>query len=117
MREVKQLTILASLFLLYGAGSVDMMAGQEVGDTFPGVSLGLIYETSYQPVLAIKPFSSRFGGGGVDVQVEAIIARDLRYSDRFELLDSLPASLVGEGIDYTLWDQLVRYKAKSAQYD
>jgi len=106
MREVKQLTILAILFLLYGAGSVDMMAGQEVGDTFPGVSLGLIYETSYQPVLAIKPFSSRFGGGGVDVQVEAIIARDLRYSDRFELLDSLPASLVGEGIDYTLWDQL-----------
>ena len=42
MREVKQLTILASLFLLYGAGSVGMMAGQEVGDTFPGVSLGLI---------------------------------------------------------------------------
>ncbi len=43
---------------------------------------------------------------GSRVQVEAIIARDLRYSDRFEMLDSLPASLVGEGIDYTLWDQL-----------
>jgi len=65
-----------------------------------------VYETSFQPVLAIKPFSSRFGGGGLDVQVEAIIARDLRYSDRFEMLDSLPASLVGEGIDYALWDQM-----------
>ncbi len=106
MREVTRLTLLAGLFLLYGAGSGKMAAGQEREDTFPGVRLGLVYETSYQPVLAIKPFSSRFGGGGVDVQVEAIMARDLRYSDRFELLDSLPASLMGEGIDYTLWDQL-----------
>ncbi len=106
MTEVKQLTILAGLVLLFGAGSLDTAAGQEREDTFPGVRLGLIYETSYQPVLAIKPFSSRFGGGGVEGQVQAIIGRDLRYSDRFELLDSLPASLVGEGIDYTLWDQL-----------
>lgn len=106
MREVTRLTLLTGLFLSYGAGLGNMAAGQEREDTFPGVRLGLVYETSYQPVLAIKPFSGRFGGGGVDVQVEAIIARDLRYSDRFELLDSLPASLVGEGIDYTLWDQL-----------
>jgi TolB protein len=106
MREVKQLKLLASLILLFGAGSMDRVVGQERGDSFPGVRLGLIYEVTYQPVLAIKPFSSRFGGGGVYVQAEAIIARDLRYSDRFQMLDSLPASLVGEGIDYTLWDQL-----------
>ena len=80
--------------------------GQEPGDTFQGVRLGLIYETSYQPVMAIKPFTSRFGGEGVDTRVQAIIARDLRYSDRFEMLDSLPPSMVGEGIDYTLWDQM-----------
>jgi len=106
MTEVKQLTILASLVLLFGVGSVERAAGQEREDTFPGVRLGLIYETSYQPVLAIKPFTSRFGGGGVEGQVQAIIGRDLRYSDRFEMLDSLPPSLMGEGIDYTLWDQL-----------
>ena len=106
MTEAKRLTLLASLILYFGAGAVDIVSGQEPRDTFPGVRLGLIYETSYQPVLAVKPFSSRFGGGGVEVQAEAIIARDLRYSDRFEMLDSLPASLVGEGIDYTLWDQL-----------
>jgi TolB protein len=106
MREVTRLKILVGLILLLGSGSVDALAGQERVDTFPGVRLGLIYETSYQPVLAIKPFTSRFGGGGVHSQAEAIIARDLRYSDRFEMLDSLPASLVGEGIDYTLWDQL-----------
>ncbi|MBT8396293.1 MAG: hypothetical protein HKO65_17080 [Gemmatimonadetes bacterium] len=106
MKEIKRLAFVTLLVVLAAAGAGGNLAGQEPGDTFPGVRLGLLYETSFQPVVAIKPFSSRFGGAGVDVQVEAIIARDLRYSDRFELLDSLPASLVGEGIDYQLWDQL-----------
>jgi TolB protein len=106
MRDVKRFVLLAGLVLGFGAGYVGAAYGQERGDSFPGVRLGLIYETSYQPVLAIKPFTSRFGGGGLESQVQAIIARDLRLSDRFEMLDSLPASLVGEGIDYTLWDQL-----------
>ena len=81
-------------------------SGQEVADSFPGVRLGLVYEAGFEPALAVKPFTSRFGGGGAEVQVEAIIARDLRYSDRFALMDSLPPSLVGEGMDYYLWDQL-----------
>jgi TolB protein len=106
MKAIKWLALSAALPLGFGKAWTSALVGQEPGDTFPGVRLGLIYETSYQPVLAIKPFSNRFGGGGVDVQVEAIIARDLRYSDRFELLDSIPPSLVGEGMDYTLWDQL-----------
>lgn len=106
MRDVKRFVLLAGLVLGFGAGYAGTACGQEPGDTFPGVRLGLIYETSFQPVLAIKPFSSRFGGGGLETQVQNIIARDLRYSDRFEMLDSLPASLVGEGIDYNLWDQL-----------
>lgn len=80
--------------------------GQEVQDTFPGVRLGLIYESGFEPALAIKPFTSRFGGGGAESRVEAIIARDLRYSDRFSLMDSIPAALVGEGVDYNLWDQI-----------
>ena len=106
MTEVKRMFLVASLILIGGIGSMDGASGQERVDSFPGVRLGLLYETSFQPVLAIKPFSSRFGGSGVDLQTQAIIARDLRYSDRFEMLDSLPASLIGEGIDYTLWDQL-----------
>ena len=75
-------------------------------DEIPGVSLGLVYETSYQPALAVKPFTGRFGGAGAASQVEAIIGRDLRYSDRFEVMDSLPGGLVGEGLDYALWDRL-----------
>lgn len=75
-------------------------------DSIPGVSLGLVYESAYQPALALKPFSGRFGGGGLAPQVEAIIGRDLRNSDRFNVIDSLPASLTGDGLDYGLWDGL-----------
>ena len=78
----------------------------QVEDTIPGVTLGLLYETGYQPALAIQPFSGRLGGEASASRVEAIIARDLRYSDRFEIMDSIPPSLVSEAIDYQLWDQL-----------
>jgi TolB protein len=94
------------ILLVLAGGWSGGLGAQEPEDTFPGVRLGLLYETSFRPVLAIKPFSNRFGGEGVEVAAEAIVARDLRYSDRFEMLDSLPASMIGEGIDYTLWDQM-----------
>lgn len=94
-------TVLLALALLPG------VAGAQEGEGFPGVELGLLYETSYQPALAVKPFGGRFGGQAAAGRVEAIVARDLRYSDRFQLLDSLPASLTdAAGVDYQLWDQL-----------
>jgi TolB protein len=65
-----------------------------------------MWGTAYSPALALKPFTGRFGGEGLTIQVEAIVGRDLRYSDRFQVMDSLPASMLGEGIDYTLWDRL-----------
>jgi TolB protein len=80
--------------------------GAQERDSIPGVTLGLIYETAYQPALALKPFTGRFGGAGTAAQAEAIIGRDLRNSDRFQMLDSLPTALTGQGIDYTLWDRL-----------
>ena len=106
MREVNRSRITAAFIGLVITLVPGALRGQEVRDTFPGVRLGLVYEAGFEPALAIKPFSSRFGGGGAEVQVEAIMARDLRYSDRFALMDSLPASLLGEGLDYNLWDQL-----------
>jgi len=88
-----------------------MVAGGEAEaqerDSIPGVSLGLVYETSYRPVLALKPFGGRFGGAGLAPDVETIVGGDLRNSDRFEMMDSVPASLVGgDAVDYTLWDRL-----------
>lgn len=75
-------------------------------DELPGVELGLVYANSYRPALAVQPFTGSFGGEAVAAQVEAIVGRDLRYSDRFEVLDSLPAGLVGSEVDYSLWDRL-----------
>jgi TolB protein len=75
-------------------------------DELPGVELGLTYANAYVPALAVKPFTGSFGGDAIASQVEAIVGRDLRSSDRFEVMDSLPAGLVGTGVDYTLWDRL-----------
>jgi TolB protein len=75
-------------------------------DSIPGVTLGLLYESEFQPALAVQPFSGPLGGELAALQVETIIATDLRYSDRFQVMDSLPASLVSDEVDYQLWDQL-----------
>jgi TolB protein len=105
MRGVKTMGRWVMLAVVMWAGCIISASAQE-RDSIPGVTLGLVYETAYSPALALKPFSGRFGGETVAPQVEAIIGRDLRNSDRFAVLDSLPGSLLGEGIDYALWDRL-----------
>jgi TolB protein len=95
----------AALAATAAALSASPSAAQE-RDSIPGVTLGLVYETSYTPALAIPPFAGRFGGEASSAQVEAIIARDLRYSDRFQVMDSLPQALTGQAVDYSLWDRL-----------
>lgn len=89
-------------------GALLQVDGARAQETLPGVRLGLAYENAYLPVLAIQPFTGRFGGQAAAGQVEAIVGRDLNYSDRFEMLDSLPTSLTGgdESVDYDLWDRL-----------
>jgi TolB protein len=94
--------LLVALWLVAQAAA----AAAQARDSIPGVTLGLVYETAFAAGFAVKPFTGRFGGEGVAAQVEAIVGRDLRYADRFSVMDSLPAALLGEGIDYTLWDRL-----------
>jgi TolB protein len=77
-----------------------------VEDNWPGVSLGLTYETRPLPTLAVQPFSSAPQAASQASQAENIIARDLQYSDRFSVLDALPAALVQDEVDYSLWDQI-----------
>jgi TolB protein len=66
----------------------------------------VVYSGSYLPALAIQPFTGSFGGEGQAPEVEAIIGRDLHNSDRFQMMDNLPAGLVGDQVDYALWDRL-----------
>lgn len=89
--------------------SLGVLGGGEVGaqeEQIPGITLGLTYSTAYLPALAVKPFTGSFGGAEIASRIEAIVGRDLRNSDNFEVMDSLPAGLVGDGVDYTLWDRL-----------
>ena len=104
MTSIRVLSSSAALVLVTLAGAP--RAGAQERDSIPGVTLGLVYETSYTPALAITPFTGRFGGEAAADQVEAIIARDLRYSDRFQVMDSLPQALMGEVIDYRLWNRV-----------
>lgn len=85
--------------------ATDGVRAQQV-DRIPGVSLGLVYSGGYVPTLAIQPFTGTFGGAGVAPQVEAIVGRDLYHSDRFQMMTDLPGGLVGELVDYALWDRL-----------
>ncbi len=71
----------------------------------PGIQLGLAYENLYIPPLAILPFTGPETSREVITEVQAIIGRDLDFSDRFVVLDSLPEGLADEGIQYSLWDQ------------
>ena len=83
-----------------------MPAAAQQRDTVPGVELGIVYQTSAQPALAVKPFQGGVGAEAVAGRVESILARDLHFSNRFTVMDSIPLALVGDGVDYVLWDDL-----------
>jgi TolB protein len=97
---------------LRAAGAALLLTGTVVtgasaqDERIPGVTLGLTYANTYLPALAIQPFNGRFGGEGLASRVEAIVGGDLRNSDHFEVMDSLPPAMTGEGVDYSLWDRL-----------
>jgi len=75
-------------------------------EEFSGVRLGLVYENAYVPALGVQQFSGRLGGDALASEVEAIVAQDLTFSDRFTILDDLPINVTAEEVDYSLWDRL-----------
>lgn len=80
------------------------LAAQEEG-VIPGVALTLLYENRYVPPIAILPIGTTGDSPDVGARVQAILARDLDYSDRFVIVDSLPAVFSDEGVEYGFWDQ------------
>jgi TolB protein len=101
---MKAAGILLGLAVALAATARDASAQER--DSIPGVTLGLVYETAYTPAFAIRPFTARFGGDAAAQEIQKILAADLRYSDRFKMMDSIPAALAGETLDYALWDRL-----------
>lgn len=83
------------------------LRGQVVEDRFPGVAFELIGSALRAAPFAIQPFSAPPGGEALASRAENIVARDLRLSNRFQVLDSLPAALAGgRQVDYALWEQI-----------
>ncbi|MDE2751938.1 MAG: hypothetical protein OXI83_05115, partial [Gemmatimonadota bacterium] len=97
---VLALTALTGLPLV----AAEPAAAQEEA-AIPGVQLGLAYENLYIPPLAILPFTGPEANAALVSEIQGIVARDLDYSDRFLVLDSLPEGLADDGIQYSLWDQ------------
>jgi len=99
--------IAVSVPVVLVAGSVfaAVLAHAQDDIAIPGIQLGLAYENLYIPPLAILPFTGPETSREVTAEVQAIIARDLDFSDRFVVLDSLPEGLADDGIRYSLWDQ------------
>ena len=82
------------------------LSAQEPGGQIPGVELTLLYENLYIPPLAILPFRTTGDNPETGALVHGIVARDLDYSDRFRIIDSLPALWSDQqGVQYAFWDQ------------
>lgn len=95
-------------FLVFGAllaaPAQTRLHAQEEG-VVPGVALTLLYENRYVPPIAVLPIRTTGDSPDVGDRVQAILARDLDYSDRFVIVDSLPAVFSDAGIEYAFWDQ------------
>ena len=83
-------------------------AAAQVGDTTrlpTGVRLGLIYTPGMAQRLAVRPFDAEGAGEVVAAQASEIIARDLDFSDRFDMV-APPVGLVGVPVAYAPWNEL-----------
>jgi TolB protein len=70
-----------------------------------GVQLKLVYETQYRDRVAVQPFSGQNVGRAAE-EVHRIIQRDLDYSDRFEMMFSIPQHLQQGAGNYDAWNSL-----------
>lgn len=75
-------------------------------DSIPGVALGLLYDGAHVPTLAVETFTAGFEVRDEASAAEAVLRRDLSYSDRFRVLRGFdgPAGDRG-GPDYPAWDR------------
>jgi TolB protein len=81
-------------------------AAQDPDQDLPeGVQLKLVYETRYRDRLAIQPFTGRETDPAVE-EVHRIVQRDLDYSDRFEMMFTIPERLQQGPLDYAALNSL-----------
>ena len=106
-REVSSKAVLLVLAtVLAGIMAPATVAAQEPDSDLPaGVRLRLVYQTEYRDRVAVQPFTGQ-GLGRVPEEIHRIVRRDLDYSDRFEMLFTIPERLQTGGADYGAWNDL-----------
>jgi len=105
---LRRSTLFAKTLLpgLAAAAAATGLAAQEEEGAIPGVELGIVVQDRYVPPIALQPFTLLVeGDDALGREIELIIARDLDYSDRFLVRDTLPADFAGGGVQYALWEQ------------
>lgn len=89
----------ASLLAVIATASASQAQEEEV-------RLGITYRPGYVPAIAITKIETEAPYAVVASAIDSILARDLDYSDRFEIL-AIPDSLRrGAAVNYGLWNQL-----------
>jgi len=91
----------ACAFLTLTAASA---AAQE-DDVPRGVTLGLVYQASPRDRIAVRPFSASPGLAAAARDAQAIVAQDLDFSDRYEIVE-VPGRLGAGPVDYDAWNDL-----------
>jgi TolB protein len=95
-------TVCASLALLAVSGGGTQAHAQED----EGVRLGITYRPGYVPALAITDIEAEAPFAAVAAAIDSVIALDLDYSDRFEILPVPDSLRAGSAVNYGLWNQL-----------
>jgi len=98
-RTVRATLMVLTIALVAPAGA----AAQQPDGVPRGVQLKLVYETQFRPRLAVQPFA---GSGAIVEEVHRIVQRDLDYSDRFDMLVSIPERLRTGSGEYAAWNAL-----------
>ncbi|HEX6135354.1 MAG TPA: hypothetical protein VFZ24_15395 [Longimicrobiales bacterium] len=75
-------------------------------DPPPGIRLSTTYQTQHRPLLAIRPFDGAAPIAEAVDSITRIVQRDLDYSSRFNVVESIPESLRAGPIDYSQWSSL-----------
>ncbi len=95
--------VLLAVVLASAAPSVPGASAQEPGE----VRVGLTYRPGYLPALVLRGARAETDElEGAAARVDSILRRDLRYSDRFDMLEVPDSVGRGSGVRYELWNGL-----------
>ena len=64
------------------------------------------YDVRQRPVLAVRPFAGAGPIAEVIDSMTTIVARDLRFSDRYNMIDQIPLDLRAGAVDVAKWNAL-----------